>query len=498
MSILPPQRLFRRLDSSSLFGTFTGTSKTGIAHSEIGLWRHSDNHKRRCQHARARRSPLQNCTDAASVSGRLRYNKNEPPNISEGGVFVELLELSLLMLAAVLLSSVIDQLVPKVSSPLIQIGLGLAIAVVMGTQINIDLDPNLFLVLLIAPLLYDEAKNLDKQALWENKRPVLSLAVGLVIASALIVGFAVKWLVPSIPLAAAFALGAALGPTDAVSVASLAKQVKIPARSRNILESESIINDASGIVSFQFAIAAAVTGTFSLVGATANFFFAFLGGILVGVALGYLGNFIVRRVRSWGLENTTFHVLFEVFVPFIVYLVANALGTSGIIAVVAAGILNVVSPRTIGPSVSRMNIVSTSVWRVLAFALNGIVFVLLGTQLPRAMQRTWENVTIDNGVLIGYILGITALMLAVRFVWVFAMERLHRQRTGRMTLDELRSTAVMTLAGPKGTITLAVAFTIPFSIPQRELLLFLACGVIVVTMLLATFVVFALVLAGVI
>ena len=91
---------------------------------------------------------------------------------------------------------------------------------------------------------------------------------------------------PSIPLAAAFALGAALGPTDAVSVASLAKQVKIPARSRNILESESIINDASGIVSFQFAIAAAVTGTFSLVGATANFFFALLGGILVGVALG--------------------------------------------------------------------------------------------------------------------------------------------------------------------------------------------------------------------
>lgn len=400
---------------------------------------------------------------------------------------MELLELSLLMLAAVLLSSVIDQLVPKVSSPLIQIGLGLLIALAMGTQINIDFDPNLFLVLFIAPLLYDEAKNLDKKALWENRRPVLSLAVGLVIISALIIGFAVNWLVPSISLAAAFALGAALGPTDAVSVASLAKQVRIPARSRNILESESIINDASGIVSFQFAIAAAVTGTFSLVGATANFLFAFLGGIVIGVVLGYLGKFIVHRVRSWGLENTTFHVLFEVFVPFIVYLVANGLGTSGIIAVVTAGILNVVSPRTIGPSVSRMNIVSTSVWRVLSFALNGIVFVLLGTQLPRAMQRTWANVTIDNGVLVGYILGITLLMLAVRFVWVLVMERLHRQRTGRMTMDELRSTTIMTLAGPKGTITLAVAFTIPLAIPQRELLLFLACGVIVVTMLLATF-----------
>ncbi|MCB7038614.1 cation:proton antiporter [Eggerthella sinensis] len=402
---------------------------------------------------------------------------------------MEFLELTLLMLAAVLLSSVIDQLVPKVSSPLIQIALGLGIALLMGTQITIDFDPNLFLVLLIAPLLYDESKNLDKKALWQNRRPVLSLAVGLVIASALIVGFAVNWLIPSVSLAAAFALGAALGPTDAVSVASLAKQVKIPARSRNILESESIINDASGIVSFQFAIAAAVTGTFSLVGATANFFFAFLGGMFIGIALGYLGNFIVRRVRSWGLENTTFHVLFEVFVPFIVYLVANALGTSGIIAVVAAGILNVVSPRTLDPAISRMNIVSTSVWRVLTFALNGTVFVLLGTQLPRAMQRTWANVTFDNGVLIGYILIITLLMLATRFIWVLSMDRLHRQRKGRITVDELRSCAVMTLAGPKGTITLAVAFTIPFSIPQRELLLFLACGVIVVTMLLATFVV---------
>lgn len=405
---------------------------------------------------------------------------------------MEFLELTLLMLAAVLLSSVIDQLVPKVSSPLIQIALGLGIALLMGTQITIDFDPNLFLVLLIAPLLYDESKNLDKKALWQNRRPVLSLAVGLVIASALIVGFAVNWLIPSVSLAAAFALGAALGPTDAVSVASLAKQVKIPARSRNILESESIINDASGIVSFQFAIAAAVTGTFSLVGATANFFFAFLGGMFIGIALGYLGNFIVRRVRSWGLENTTFHVLFEVFTPFIVYLVANALHTSGILAVVAAGLVNVISPRIIGPSISRMNIVSTSVWRVLTFTLNGVVFVLLGTQLPLAFQGTWESTAVNNDVLIGYVLGLAFLIIAVRFLWILGVEWVHHRRdpeSKRFGLENLRSSAIMTLGGPKGTITLAVAFTIPYTVPQRDLMIFMACGVIVVTLLLATFVV---------
>ena len=416
---------------------------------------------------------------------------------------MEALVLALLMLAAVLLSSVIDQLVPKVSSPLIQIGLGLLIALFAPSQINITLDPDLFLVLFIAPLLFDEAKNVDKGALWKNRRPVLSLAIGLVVVTALIIGFAVEWLEPSIGLFAAFALGAALGPTDAVAVASLSKETDIAPRDKSILEGESLINDASGIVAFQFALAAATTGTFSLLNASLDFVVSFFGGIAIGLALGYLGNFLVRRVRSWGLENTTFHVLFEVFTPFIVYLVANQLGTSGIIAVVAAGLVNVISPRTIGPSISRMNIVSSSVWRVLSFALNGIVFVFLGTQLPKAMQGTWDDVSIDNGVLIGYILLLTLIYVAVRFVWLLAMERYHSHRAPEGQRPgwraDVRSSLVMALGGPKGTITLAVVLTIPVTyldplrgvvaFPQRELIIFLACGVIVVTLLLATFVV---------
>lgn len=173
-----------------------------------------------------------------------------------------MLVLALLLLAAVLVSSVIDQLVPKVSSPLIQIGLGLVIALFAPSQIRIGLDPDLFLVLFIAPLLYDEAKSVDKAALWRNRRPVLSLAIGLVVVTALVLGFAVHAVIPSITLASAFALGAALGPTDAVAVASLSKETNIPERQKSILEGESLINDASGIVSFQFALAAAVTGSF--------------------------------------------------------------------------------------------------------------------------------------------------------------------------------------------------------------------------------------------
>lgn len=413
---------------------------------------------------------------------------------------METFVLALLLLAAVLVSSIIDQLVPKVSSPLIQIGLGLLIALIAPSQINTAFDPDLFLVLFIAPLLYDEAKSVDKTALWRNRKPVLSLAIGLVVVTALIIGFVVHAVIPSIPLAAAFALGAALGPTDAVAVASLSKETSIPDRQKSILEGESLINDASGIVSFQFALAAAVTGSFSLLNASIDFVISFFGGIFFGVALGYAANFLVRRVRSIGLENTTFHVLFEVFAPFIIYLVANAFGASGIIAVVAAGLVNVISPRAIGPSISRMNIVSSSVWRVLSFALNGVVFVLLGTQLPNAMRRTWDDQTIDNFALIGYILALTFLLLFIRFLWVLAMERVHNRASGnrhKLNREDLKSALVMSLAGPKGTITLAVLFTIPTLIsasplsyfPQRNLIIFLACGVIVVTLLLATFVV---------
>lgn len=411
--------------------------------------------------------------------------------------------LILLLGIAVLISAVIDQLVPKISLPLIQIALGVAIALVSNGDINVTLDPELFLVLFIAPLLYDEAKNADKASLWHHINPVLSLAIGLVVATALVIGFSLHYLIPSIPLFAAFALGAALGPTDAVAVSSLSKEVAIPPRQQAILKGELLLNDASGIVSFQFAIAAGVTGTFSLLSATGDFLLEFFGGLIVGALLGLIGNFIVRQVRNIGVENTTFHVLFEVAVPFLIYLISTALHVSGIIAVVVGGLMNVVSPRAMNPSVSRMNIVSSSVWRVLSFALNGCVFIMLGTQLPRAMSHTWDDVSISNTTLIGYILLLTLILMGVRFLWILVMDLIHVKRKEKrsFTLSDVRLALATTLCGAKGTITLSILFTIPMFLsyatldhpairfPQRELIIFLACGVILCTLLLATFVV---------
>lgn len=416
---------------------------------------------------------------------------------------MEAFTLILLLLGAVLASSVLDQLVPRISAPLIQIGLGLLIALFSFTPLNFSVDPELFLVLFIAPLLFDEAKRADKGSLWKNRRSIISLAIGLVIALVLAVGFMTTWLIPSIPLAAAFALGAALGPTDAVAVSAMKKEIKLTDRQEALLGGESLINDASGIVSFQYAIAAVTTGAFSVINAGVTFVEEFLGGILFGLVFGFILVSLTRKIRNWGLDNNTFHVLFEVFSPFIVFLLGDAIHVSGILAVVAAGLVMTFTPQRIGPVTSQYSIVSSSVWRVLTFTLNGIVFVLLGLQLPLAMTSSLYEHPIDNRILLLSVIVLTICVTLVRFIWLLCTELVHYRKIAKtpegrpkITLSFLRDIAVTTLAGPKGAITLSIVFTIPVFLssdgsyfPQRELIIFLASGVILCTLLLANFVV---------
>ena len=427
------------------------------------------------------------------------------------------LALALVLMATVLASAVLDQLLPRVSLPLIQIACGIAVALIAGERVEIALNPELFLVLFIAPLLFNEAREADKTALWKNRRTMLSFAIGLVVAIVLGVGFVTHALVPSIPLAAAFALGAALGPTDPIAVASISQEADIPKRQQTTLQGESLLNDASGIVSFQLAVSATVTatvlsfegedlfaehglGTFVLE-AVGEFLMEFFGALLIGILFGYVLAKFANKVRDMGLENTTFHVMLEVLTPFVAYLLGEVVGVSGIILVVASGITMSLVPRDIGLSTSRMNIVSTSVWHVIAFTLNGIVFVLLGTQLPSSFGDIWVDEGVDNFVLTTSILAITLVMHGIRFLWTLCSDAydFHKRGVKPTAGERLRSAAIMTFAGSKGAITLAIMFSLPFTImtglpqqtafPQRDLLISLSCGVILVSLLLATFIV---------
>lgn len=422
----------------------------------------------------------------------------------------------LLLFAVVLASAVVNKVFSGIAAPLIQILFGGLIAVFSSTAINATVDPELFLVLFIAPLLYEEAREVDKVALWNNRMLVVSLAVGLVLVTLLAVGFSVNALEPSIPLAAAFALGAALGPTDAVAVASLSTRASLTKSQQILLSGESLINDASGVVSFQFAIAAVVTGSFSLMDASISFIISFFGGILMGLLLILVIMWVVDRIRAVGLESTTFHVLFEIMTPFLIFLIAESVHVSGILAVVAAGLLQPFLERELSPEFARMKIVSSSVWQVFTFALNGIVFVLLGMQLPQAMNRTWQDSAISNTEVIGIVLLITVISIAVRTLWFMGISFVRRRRLAKeeqetsggtpeqkaavirgvrpVTKESFVEACALSIAGPKGAVTLSIVFTLPFSLPtgelfpQRDLIIFLASGVILLTLLLANFV----------
>ena len=344
---------------------------------------------------------------------------------------MEVFQLILCIIGVVVFSSFVSRFIPKVSTPLVQIAMGAIITQVPGFP-NASLNPELFMVLFIAPLLYLEAHEIDKSELLKSLKLSLSLAIGLAIATMVAVGVVVHAVWPSVTLAAALALGAALGPTDAVAVSSLGKEASLSLRQLGVLKGESLFNDASGIVGFQFAIAAAITGEFAIYRAAGEFALSFIGGAVYGLVIALLANWLFETVRSLGWETTTTRILMELFLPFMLYLTAEELHVSGILAVVASGLFVRFDRIGIEPNVARTNIVSSSVWGVLSFSLNGAVFILLGMQLPKAMSASWDDPGVSNVRLSIVILLVSLVVVTMRFLWVAGMLRLARDvNTGK-------------------------------------------------------------------
>lgn len=424
---------------------------------------------------------------------------------------MQLLQLVLTLSVAVLASAVIAQLLPCVSAPLVQIGLGLVLALIVGPGLAFNIESELFLAIFIAPLLFNESQSVDRRRLARQLPSVLSLAIGLVVAATFAVGFTLHLIVPSIPLAAALALGAALGPTDAAAVSSMSTSVDLGERQESLLAGEALFNDASGVVSFQFAVAAATTGAFSITDAGGSFALSFAGGILAGVALALVYGLMHRMVRATGLESTPFSVVSELILPILVFLVAEELHVSGILAVVAAGIVTTLSPRLFTVEEARTVLVTGSVWGTLTFMLNGIVFVVLGLQLPAVFVG--GATTMELGSLMLVSLAATVAVVGARFAWLYVMERAARRprRDGARdgaAAGELAPAAdaeferpavldalILTLSGPKGAVTLSIALTLPASMagggafPFHDELIFIASVVIILTLLMANFIV---------
>ncbi|MDF2725365.1 MAG: Na+/H+ antiporter [Paenibacillus sp.] len=406
---------------------------------------------------------------------------------------MELFLMILLLLGLIGCSNIVNRHIPFIPVPLIQIALGSLIALFpFGTHMH--LEPELFFVLFIAPLLYNDGKHAPRSELWRLRVPILLLSIGLVFATVFLIGYAIHWMIPSIPLPVAFGLAAILSPTDAVAVSSIAGRIHLPKSLMHLLEGEALMNDASGLVAFKFAVAATLTGVFSLSTATVSFLWIAIGGLLIGAVVAFIVTFFRLWLRRSGLEDETMHMLIHLLTPFALYLTAEELGVSGILAAVAGGVVHAVERERTARLKPSSNELSDNTWSVIVFILNGLVFVILGLQLPQVLGDVFAEPHFNNFEVLGYALIIYIMLIVLRFLWayLFLQGRSAFNRQARKPKISLRILAMTSLSGVRGAVTLAGAFSIPLLLdngspfPERSLVLFLAAVVILLSLIAAS------------
>ena len=401
----------------------------------------------------------------------------------------------LISLLAVVIGGFLARLA-RLPLPLVQIALGASIFS-LGLS-PVTLDPEVFFLLFLPPLLFLDGWRIPKDALFRDASTVLKMALGLVVFTVLGMGLFIHWLIPAMPLAVSFALAAVISPTDPIAVSAIAARTPIPGRLMHILQGESLLNDASGLVCMRVAVAAAMTGTFSLPEALSNFVWLALGGLAIGVGV----TWAVAAVTAWASrrlgEDGGAQILITLLIPFGVYLIADGAGCSGILAAVAAGITMSFTEVWHWRASTRLH--RTAVWDTLQLIANGSIFVLLGEQIPDLVAAAPRTVLgtghSDPWWLLGYIAVVVGALGALRFAWVWASLKITiigARRNGRAPpWAGWRVVMVTSLAGVRGAVTLAGVLTLPAALgngepfPGRDLAILLAAGVIVLSLAVAT------------
>ena len=345
---------------------------------------------------------------------------------------------------------------------------------------DVELEPDLVLVIFLPPLLYVAAFFADLRALRADARGLSLTSIGLVLITTCVVAVVGHELM-DLPWAIAFALGAIVSPTDPVAATAIAQQLGVPRRLVALIEGESLVNDSSALIAYRVAVAAAVGGSFSLVDASVDFVVAVLGGIAVGLIVGAAITEVRRR-----LDDVPVEITISLATGFAAYLPAEALGVSGVLAAVTAGIyLGWMAPQV---STAQMRVQGQSVWELIVFLLNGLLFVLIGLQLPSILDAVSE---IEVPTLAGYALATIAAVVGTRFLWLFTTPYIIRALDRRPSQVERRVGAgprvVVGWAGMRGAVSLAAALSLPLEtdagapLPERELVIFLAYCVVLFT-----------------
>lgn len=366
--------------------------------------------------------------------------------------------------------------------PIVLVLGGLLLGFVPGLPV-VRLDPEIVFLLFLPPILYSAAVFTSFRQFRANLRPISLLAVGLVLATTVAIAVVAHAAIAGLTWAAAFTLGAIVSPPDAVAATATTRKLGVPQRIVTILEGESLVNDASAIIAYRMAVAAAMTGLFSLSGAALRFIVVGVGGVAVGLVVGWLA----ARARR-GVNDAPVQITLSLLTPFAAYIPAEALGLSGVLAVVTTGLYIGATNLRLSPG-TRLQ--SLAVWEVVVFLLNGFIFILIGLQLP-AIMRGLSGYPLLR--LVGYAALISLTAIVVRFLWVFPAGYLPRflspSLRARDPYPSWRNVTVVAWIGMRGVVSLAAAFALPFTLsggdpfPQRELILFLTFGVIVATLVL--------------
>jgi len=371
----------------------------------------------------------------------------------------------------------------QVSPPVAFLLGGLGLALIPGMHIP-HIEPEMMLILFLPPILMEAAFFTSIREFRTNLRPILLLAVGLVVLTACVTAGVVVALLPGAPWALGFVLGAIISPPDAAAATSALRGAPIPRRIVSILEGESLVNDASGIVLYKFAIAAVMVGSFSFADASVEFVWKAGAGIVIGLAVAY---FFIRMFPL--LRDESIEILSTFVPPYAAYLLAESLDASGVLAVVAAGLL-------IGwhaPSLfsHRMRIPANAVWRMMIFFINALAFLLIGLQLPDLVRRLHIY---DTSFVVACAIAVCAATIVIRFLFVFGMTYLVRNfftsYCKREPLPSWQNIFLISWTGMRGVVTLALAAAIPMTLangdpfPYRDLIIFLAVSVILATLVL--------------
>ena len=398
---------------------------------------------------------------------------------------MELLQTIVGLTSLVVIGNILSHFLKRVPVSLIQISLGLLAALFLN--VHIELDTEWFLLLFIAPLLYSDAWRFPKRELWELRGAIFGNAILLVFLTTILGGFIIYGLVPELPLPVAFAIAAILSPTDPVAVAAIAKQAKLPPSIMHLVAGESLINDASGLVGFNFAVKAASAGTFSLLAATGNFFYISLMGTLIGLVLGFLLNILGDFLSSKGATDVVLRVVLQLFSPFLLYLLAEEVHASGVIAVVVSAIVQNLHTKNDADYSGELHVVGINTWNVFGYLLNGYIIVILGKQLP--MSTEFGNV-ISVPMAIWYAFITWVVIFGMRVIWTYINQWVRLKNHHNETAS-WRVALLSGLSGVRGAVTMAGVLSVPLvtdagmPFPQRALMLFIAAVVIIISLLAA-------------